>query len=510
MHKFTLALILALSPLPCAYAQVVAPDAKSQLWGADGENWRPDSRLPFFGLSGYRSGREPIPDVSVVASVREFGAKGDGVTDDTDAIKRAVAAIKKGALLFPEGRYVLTDIINISKSEVVLRGEGPKKTVFVVPSSLEELRGKRVAAGAKDDNKSSYAFGGAFIMVRGADNGKKIADVVGEAKRGERVLTLNQDAAKIGIKAGDWVRLQMSDEGRTLGRYLHADKQDAGANTYQWRAGKPWVDWAARVEAADGANITLDRPLRLDVRLGWKPQILSSLPTVSDVGIEHLGFEFAGVPKKEHLEEEGFNAIHILRAVNCWVRDVEFTDADNALNVADSRFCTFSNLRIRAAKRTGLTGHHGLWATGGAQDCLFTDFQFETRYVHDLAVEGLANGNVFSDGLGPSLNFDHHRNAPYENLFSNINAGDGKRLWDSGGRNDRGPNSAARATFWNIRAPQGKIPPVPDWPQINAIGVQNQTPDMTPDGAWIEPLADAATPPDLYQAQRARGVAAVE
>ena len=235
----------------------------------------------------------------------------------------------------------------------------------------------------------------------------------------------------------------------------------------------------------------------------WKPQVFSCDPAVEEVGIEDLSFEFPGVPKKKHLEEEGFNSIHIRGAANCWVRNVSFTDADNGVIVSGSRFCTVERARFREAKRTGLTGHHALWATGASQDCLFSDFRMETKYVHDLTVEGTANGNVFRRGSGISVNFDHHRNAPYENLFADIDVGDPSRTWASSGRGDRGPHAGARETFWNIRAASGRFPKVPvDWPQINVVGLAGTARDTTPDRQWVEPGSGPLQPPDLYEAQR--------
>lgn len=40
-----------------------------------------------------------------------FGAKGDGVTDDTAAFELAIASIaRKGAIYVPKGTYVLTRV----------------------------------------------------------------------------------------------------------------------------------------------------------------------------------------------------------------------------------------------------------------------------------------------------------------------------------------------------------------------------------------------------------------
>jgi len=178
--------------------------------------------------------------------------------------------------------------------------------------------------------------------------------------------------------------------------------------------------------------------LRMDVRTEWKPEVRSCKPTVEEVGVEDLSFEFPGVAKLAHLKEEGFNAIHITGAWNSWVRNVKFTDADNGLIAGACRFCTFEHTTFKENKREGITGHHALWATGQSQDCLFQHFRLDTMYVHDLTVEGMSSGNVFMKGSGISIDFDHHSNAPYENLFTDLDVGKGNRIWACGGREDRG------------------------------------------------------------------------
>lgn len=48
-----------------------------------------------------------------VVSVKDFGAVGDGTTDDTSAIQAAVNAAAGGVLYFPPGRYLISSAINI-------------------------------------------------------------------------------------------------------------------------------------------------------------------------------------------------------------------------------------------------------------------------------------------------------------------------------------------------------------------------------------------------------------
>ena len=128
--------------------------------------------------------------------------------------------------------------------------------------------------------------------------------------------------------------------------------------------------------------------------------------------------------------------------------------------------------------------------------------------MHDLTVEGFAHGNVFRAGSGRSLNLDHHRVGPYENLFTNLDIGDPKRMWASSGRGDRGPHSGARTTAWNLRHNGGEVdrPLKPEamFPMINIVGVKDYDENKNAEGTWVEPLKGSVEPPDLYEAQLRR------
>jgi len=221
-------------------------------------------------------------------------------------------------------------------------------------------------------------------------------------------------------------------------------------------------------------------------------------PGIEGVGVEQLTFEFAGREKRPHLKEEGFNAIYFEGADNCWVRDVEFIDADNAINVTDARFIHVENVVFKESKRQSPSGHHALWARR-AQDCLFTNFRFETRYVHDLSVEGFACGNVFEKGKGVAINFDHHANAPYENLFTDIAVGDVSRLWQSGGSAERLPHTGVRSVIWGVMYERGKLSKLPDWPQLIVVGVKGYTSGS--DDQIVEEASGRVTPQNLFEAQ---------
>jgi hypothetical protein len=63
-------------------------------------------------------------------SVRDFGARGDGVTNDQPAIAAAVAAAPTGgAVYFPAGTYLVQDTVKVRRGQVTLWGEGPTSVI---------------------------------------------------------------------------------------------------------------------------------------------------------------------------------------------------------------------------------------------------------------------------------------------------------------------------------------------------------------------------------------------
>ena len=63
-----------------------------------------------------------VLDTTVCISVKQYGAAGDGVTDDTDAFKEAITAVgASGTLFVPNGTYLVSDAIPLV-SNMVLAG----------------------------------------------------------------------------------------------------------------------------------------------------------------------------------------------------------------------------------------------------------------------------------------------------------------------------------------------------------------------------------------------------
>jgi hypothetical protein len=262
-----------------------------------------------------------------------------------------------------------------------------------------------------------------------------------------------------------------------------------------------------RIAKLNANEVGLDRPLRFDVKAEWKPQINSFNPSVTEAGVEELGFEFPNTPYGGHFTELGFNAVAMQGCSDCWVRNLCVVNPDSGI-YATGFFCTVQNVvfeSVRQPDRNGSTGHHGI---GLGHDCLFTGFDYRMQFIHDITVDGGSTGNVAAGGKGVDLCFDGHKRACAENLFTDIDAGAGTHLWRHGGGADLGKAFAARCTWWNIRTarPQN-YPPAEFGPSsMNFVGIRGEQPVVTDlAGKWFEPISpQAIQPADLHQAQLAR------
>jgi len=468
----------------------------SALWGKNGEKWTPYSRLPDFSFAGYQCGEKPLPTLKVVTNVKDFGAKADDEIDDTEAFKKAIEAAKEGAILIPEGRYLLSDILWIKKSNLVLRGEGRGKTILHFTNELEDVR-PNIKKNTSGKVTSGYSWSGGFLWVEGKETTKKLSAIVAEAKRGDKELSLGE---VVEVKPGDWVRVRMTDD-KKKSFVRHIYSEDSG-NSSKIKKNIS-ITFVSRIAGVNGKKITLERPLRWDIRKDWKPVLESYSNTVSDVGIEELTISFPVKPYKGHFSEKGMNGITIKGAWNCWVKNIEILNCDSGIFMG-SRFCTIDGLKI-ASKRVrgrGVSGHHGVIL---GNDSLMTNFDIQAKFIHDTCFSNFQSGVVIKNGKGSNLSFDHHKRGPYENLICNVHVGIGSGVWKSGGGRALGKNSAARGTFWGIRSEKNiLLPPDAFGPaSLNFVGLQTTAKQVTDlDGKWVEIIPpEELTPRDIHGAQ---------
>jgi hypothetical protein len=506
-------IVLGAIALPTCLMSILTANSPvySTLWGQNGELWKPEMTLPDFSYAGYHANEADTPNAPAQRDLkRDFHAAGDAKTDDSAALENA--ARQGGVIAIPEGKYRISRPIQITNGNFVLRGAGPGKTVLYFPESLTDLKGNH----PDPSGQSEWSFGPGLIDISGqdpVDGSTRIASVAAPAHRGERQLVLSGLPS---IHPGEWVRLVESDPPKsspqtgTLIRHLYAGSSDDAEDLF----GEPAiVRFPSRVARINGNRIELERPLPYDVNPAWTPEIHRFAPTVEEVGIENLSIEFPWTPYPGHFREKGYNALTLSRVSQCWIRNLEIENADFGLSLEDTNFCTVQSLRLTVSanraqtpEAKGASGHHGIDIGHGAEN-LVTGFDIETKFVHDISLEWFALHTVYAKGRGLDLAMDHHREANYSNLFTDLDCGKGSRPFYSGGSRGRGTHSGAYNTYWNIRAQEPmSLPPAGFGPLLNFIGFETRAKQAPDDSHWFfEPVKPAdLSPPDLAAAMRKR------
>jgi len=416
--------------------------------------------IPDFSWAGYHAGEKPLPARKPTVSVRDHGGIGDGKTDDTAALRAAIAAAAKtgGVVGVPAGRWVLTDVLTVDTDKLVIKGAGSGKTVLVCPKSLTQIR--------KPDR--NWSWSGGMIELhprRGAS--RPVATLATAAVAGTATLVVDYpgDARPV---VGEWLEMTWTnDKGKdTLLDHLYGGvipRKKMGPELQRSNSARvrEWV----RVAAVDGRRIRIAQPIRIDARPEWRVR-LSRRPVLREAGVEGLAFEFPLTKYPGHLREKGYNGIQFRDVVNGWVRDVRTHNADSGIFVGACKHLTIRGIRI-----TGRTMHHCISISWGS-DCLVTDWRIEAPHVHGTTISWCAHGNVFSRGYGRRLAMDSHRAASFQNLHTDVVIEHGKKAvnpFRSGGSGPRGPHAAGRNVYWNINnrfdaAGAARITGYSEWP----------------------------------------------
>lgn len=86
-----------------------------------------------------------------IVSVKDFGAKGDGSTDDTVAVQNAVSFVAMGGVVyFPRGTYRISSISIPENANIILRGESPETTFITKLPGESFIRGNNASIGLEN------------------------------------------------------------------------------------------------------------------------------------------------------------------------------------------------------------------------------------------------------------------------------------------------------------------------------------------------------------------------
>ena len=469
-----------------ALASVNSASAVSSLWSEYALT--PDTHLniPNCSYAGYHYGEDPIPHIVATPAntynvKTTYGALGNGMADDTAAIRAALAAALAaggGVVYFPNGHYLVSGVLFVNSSNTVLRGESQSGTEIVFTNPLNSGYGTANITGDSGNPASKWSFSGGLIwfgpLVRGntyrpagelptdpLTSGEFVeswltAGVEGTlsaAVRGARSVTLDRTPT---VHAGDFVLLRQTDPG-DFSLVKHLAGGGTWADAYDWANGTgnaSWnppgdLQWVVEVAAVSGTTITFRQPLRFDVRTAWTPTLDRLGSLLRESGIEDISLKFNRTYQwstDKHHNEEGWNAPYFNNAVHCWLRNVTMTDMDSGPNISASKLVTLTGFTLKASGEARMAHHHGTITRASSHDNLICDFSILSQPYHGLNGERMSTGNVWTRGVADHGIFDSHRGEPFEGIRTDVDmvANDGTH--GGGG----GPLMGARFVNWNV------------------------------------------------------------
>ncbi len=335
----------------------------------------PDRRIDWSpGLPG------GFPEKTVQVNVMDFGAVGDGQTDDSDAFINAIKAIPSsgGELNIPAGSYLITKKLAISKG-VLFKGE-----------SFDETR-LLFDLGKRGDNCIE------FVKY---DRGDWV-DVEEGFEKGSNELIV-QNPSK--FKAGDFVEIQQEND------------PDLMYTDDNWK--QSWSENAVgqilKIESIrDDGTLVLNRPLYMTYRAELAPQLrtlgLIEFPGVEDLYIERLDagdghtiqMRYVAYGRVQRIESNMTYRTHVYLS-ECYATEV-------------------SNNYIHHSHDYGGGGHgYGVDTVRHTTDCLIIDNIFH-HLRHSMLTHVGTSGNVFAYNYSPDRDPQRLTDISLHGHYSNYN-----------------------------------------------------------------------------------------
>ena len=446
--------------------------------------------LPDFSYAGYGNGLSVIPAAAgTVVDADDFGAVANDGKDDSeailDAISHAHAVTGPVVVRFGPGRYRISEVLKIERSDFVLQGSGSGTggTTLYFPrplkqvdksSALDELREYIVQLDKRqtepdmnlDEYFSEYSWSGGFIWVQKPGTRpapyleaydpviKKLADV----RSGTRGSTHIVLAESTDLTAGDIVQIQWingSGPGAPIIKSLYG-AEFGSAGSHHWSfPGRPLVRQTSRIRSINGNAIVLSDPLLHDAGDSIPAQI-ASWDGLQRIGVEELHLEFPASPYFGHHMERGYNGIYFTSSFDSWARNIRITNADSGILTYNSANLTYRDITTDGEREA----HYGVHM-GNVHNVLAENVTVMNPVLHSLTFNTQSTKCVYKNAevlVTPTL--DQHAGANHQNLFDNVTlhmraayTDDGPVVpaFDGSGAPYWQPGHGGFNTTWNLR-----------------------------------------------------------
>jgi len=466
--------------------------------------------LPDFSHCGYMGGGVSIPKVKVVGTI--YAPSGG---DDTHIIQALIDSIAKtkpdkygfrGAILLKKGTYQISSSLKITKSGIVLRGEGNSKTNGTVLLATSTRKYNVIELGTsarpKPENSTERQITDNYIP-----SGTRVVTVENAAryfKTGDAVIVHRPSTAawihEIGM---DSIPLRPLKGETTYDSFLRFRKYGTATNmngTVQWQEGSKDLIFERTIVSVNGDQITLDIPLvnALQKEFGGAKIYKYDFPErISQCGVENLYgttvYDPSVKSQHKHIEDYYSDENHANNFVFCnaienaWVRNVNVEHFDCCVWTSKhTKFVTGEDLSSINPISVITGGRRYAYSVWGQMNLFQRCYSSHHRHEFVLGAS-VAGPNAFVDGLGDmtfASSEPHQRWAAgclYDNI--EIKGPDGSllavnRSWYGSGHGWSG----AQIVFWNCSAPVIMVMQPPT-AQNFAIGSKGVISDKWSEGA---------------------------
>ncbi|MFC1670147.1 glycosyl hydrolase family 28-related protein [Spirochaetota bacterium] len=346
-----------------------------------------------------------IPDRSnVCADVQvDYGAQGDGSTDDGPSINAAIQACPENQVVYiPAGTYRITSPIIITKS-IVLRGDGNETRLEF---DFDTVATYGISIGDGDfmfseyiDVESGYKKGSDTITLKDASS-IEIGDYL--------VIDQENDSSLVTSKGaqGDctWCGLGRctSNNNSFCNAWDHGRSCDTGGTC---EGGKRTLGHMVKVIGKNNNTLTLEIPLLWNFKGSLDPQVIERTGMIENVGIEDLYITQTGSRIR--------NLINIYDCSNCWIKNIEAELGDERM--VDSKYTYRNEYRDNYFHHAYCyTGNHGAGFNlqGHTTANLVENNVFNT--LHDVVfISSGGGGNVVAYNYSTNSTYEQNCGEPY-------------------------------------------------------------------------------------------------
>ncbi len=314
-----------------------------------------------------------IPTPSSFVSVSDFGAIGDGFSDDTQAVLDALEEIdgENAILYFPSGTYLLSQSINCY-SGLTIRGQGSNETHLKFFLNSDSQNAINISEGQNTD----------FVPINSGYG------------KGSQVITVD-DASE--FQAGEFLEIKQ-------------ENGDWDISPASWAANS--VGQVVQIESINGGEISLKNALRFTYTTSLNP-VVRKIQTIQNVLIENLKVERMDAPSNG-----GGKNIYLAYAVNCQVSGLESVKSQGSHLYAtvSSNLYVFGNYFHDSFLYDGAaTRGYGVTLNMHTGEVLVENNIFK-NLRHAMVVKTGANGNVFSYNYSR----EPHRSEPISDYSGDI------------------------------------------------------------------------------------------